>query len=151
MPLLLHSYISNRDLDLLIHIMELMNREDVIKMLKKYLSKVTMGEARVHRLKDTKRNFNVRCVVERGVGLNMQKVTTVKRKLLTLFRLEDYPFLIQYVGWRSRPLSLCYQMPQACMQTVEESVTGSPISLKEEKIRRVVVSIGTAKFLYNFI
>ena len=75
----------------------------------------------------------------------------VKRKLLTLFRLEDYPFLIQYVGWRSRPLSLCYQMPQACMQTVEESVTGSPISLKEEKIRRVVVSVGTAKFLYNFI
>ena len=151
LPLLLQSYISSRDLDLLIHVFEIMNREDVIKMLKDHLAKVTMGGPRERRLKDTKRNFNVRCVVEKGVGLNIQKVVTIKKKLLSLFRLEDYPFIIQYVGWRTRPLSLTYQMPQACMQTVKESITGSPIVLKEEKIRRVVVSIGTAKFLYNFI
>lgn len=149
-PLLLNSYISNRDLDLLIHILRLMGRMDVIEMLTRYFSKVTMGLPRVRRLKDTKRSFIVRCVLERGFPVNMQKVVSLKQKLFSVFGLEDYPFIIQYMGWRSRPLSLCYQMPQACMQTVEEIVSTSPPGLKEEKVRRVVVTIGTAMFKYNF-
>ena len=148
-PLLLHSYISNRELDLIKHVLPIIHREDVLPVVDNYMSTVTMGRPHVRRVRDLKRNFIVKCVFDDSVtSTNMEMVKTMKAKLGEVFGFQDYPFLFQFMGWEDKPISLSYQVPVSCMQLIEEVLLKKPVELVPLKVVKMVVQVNTATFAY---
>ena len=148
-PLLLHGYINNRDLDLMIHILPIIHREDFLPVIDDYISRITMGRPRVRRVRDLKRNFIIKCVFDYSVtSANMELVKTTKAKLREVFSFQEYPFLFQFMGWMEKPISLSYQVPVSCMQLIEEVLVKKPVQLIPLKIVKMVVQVNTATFAY---
>lgn len=150
-PLVLHSFMSRLDIDMLVYLIEVFEKTDTLMPhVQAFLSSRKFGDPYVRRIRNVKRNFLIRCIYTGSAsGLNFKVALSLKAVLKELFDFEAYPYLLQYVGWSASPLSLCYMAPFPCMYRVRDTLKPFPSKLRKANVRRVIIEIGSAIFPFT--
>ena len=118
--------------------------------INRYYDKRTLSKPFVRKIKRIRSLFLVRCVFQPGFsGLTFAVVTDIKTTLKSLFCFDSFPYITQFMGWSTNPVSLYFQLPQTCMTTVRQALEPFPTSLKDAKINEVILEVGSAKFTYK--
>ena len=151
LPLVLHNFFSHYDIDFLIYLLEAFNKKQILMPhIDTFLSKRTLGDPYVRAIRNLRKNFLVRCVFDQTApGLNWESIKIMKQKLRILFHLENFPYILHFIGWSVNPLSICYQLPLPCMHSVRSALENFPPVLTEAKVIKAIIEIGTTKFPYN--
>ena len=149
--LILHSYISSYDIDFLVHLLKVLDKIELVRSaIDRYYDKRTLGKPFLRKIKRIRSLFLLRCVFQSGFsGLTFDVVTDVKTTLKSLFGFDSFPYVMQFMGWSTNPVSLYFQLPQTCMPTVRQALEPFPTSLKDAKINEVTLEVGSAKFIYK--
>ena len=151
LPLILHNYFSQYDIDFLIYLIQVFKKEDALMPhVKEFLDKRNLGEPYVRKIRNLRQNFMVRCVFNGSApGVNWECIKGVKQKLRELFDLKDFPYVLHFIGWSVNPLSVCYQLPLVCMGTVRLALEPYPSVLTAAMIDKVVIEVGSTKYPYD--
>ena len=114
-----------RDLDVLIHILSGLKRQDLLSFISTYVPTVTIGKplgafdgSDEQRIYLTVELHSALKVVDIGV------VSAIKQELCMFFTLKKQPYLMQYIGWKSSPVTLFFQLPSACMLLAVNGLQG---------------------------
>ena len=153
LPLVLHNYFSHYDIDFLVYLInEFGKTKSLMPHLEKFYVKRKLGNPIVRRIRNLHQNFMVRCVFgDNARGINWKMVTDIKKKLRVLFGLQEFMYIMHFIGWSVNPLSFCYQLPLACMGVVRSVLEPYPNSMLQVKIVKIVVEVGSAKFSYDSV
>lgn len=146
MPLLLYHYISNIDIDLLVHLMRVLGMIDVLTpVLEVYYGQKNLEQPVLKRIRNTRNLFIICCTFKRNdsVGRNFQTVANIKRELNVACGIERFPYIMQFLGWSTSPLRFYFQVPFAVMQIVRKSLETLPDNLKELDIKQIDIEIGS--------
>ena len=146
-PLVYTSLCNCRDVDLLVHLLEALHREDLVPMVHAYIPKIGMGAPVVRIVPDVKRFFVVKVFMNEAVRhINLSIVSVIKHDLCVGFGLCDKPYLMQFIGWTTNPICLSFQLRIPCMQFVEERIATIALSNGIEKLS---LEINSTPFIYD--
>ena len=149
MPLILHNYISDIDIDFLIHLIELMGALDHLKpVITNYFQHRTLQQPVYKKLHNVRKSFLVRCLLQQNSEVSFKTVTQLKRTLTALFGFESFPYIMQFMGWSNDPYYY-FQLPQSCMDDVRKSLENFPADLLNINIINVTLEVGSAHFCYK--
>lgn len=153
LPLILHNYFSNYDIDFLVHLIDTFNKSQSLQPhLKRYKELRQLGQPYVRKVRNSHQNLMIRCLCSNDhPSINWITVSQVKNKLREVFELTDFPYLMHFIGWSINPISLCYQLPLACLSSIRVIMDNYPTTLVQAKIIKVVIEIGSAKFVYDSV
>lgn len=144
-PLVTSNFCTPRDLDILIHILNGLKREDLLPLISAYVPKVTVGKPFVRPSGDGM--FLIRVVLSEAIKrIDLGIVSAIKHDLCTCFGIQQRPFLIHYIGWQCTPVILHFQVPNACMQLVEEGLHNSIYQLNGNGIDCIKLDINSTTF-----
>lgn len=122
-PLVYMNLCTSRDVDLLIHLLHGLKREDLLPMIQEYIPKIGMGVPYVRAVYDENRFFAVKAFLNPAIKhVDLGIVSVVKHSLCVSFGLESKPYIIQFIGWKADPISLHFQVPIPCMYLVQEGI-----------------------------
>ena len=122
-PLVANNLCNSRDLDILIHVLRGLQREDLLPLISAYVPKVTIGTPYIRPIDDDGKSFVVKVVLNQALKqLDLGIVSAIKHDLCTCFGILQKPYLMQYLGWEQDPIVLHFQVPMACMHMVEEGL-----------------------------
>lgn len=132
------------DLDVLIHVVTGLKRQDILALISSYVPSVSIGNPVV--IEDVKKEELVMAVSMHVAikTLDLGIVSAVKHDLCTCFSIQDRPFLMQYTGWKSSPVTLFFKLPIVCMSIVERGLHCKLVKeLKEVGIQNIKLHINT--------
>lgn len=146
-PLVYTSLCNCRDVDLLVHLLEALHREDLVPIVHAYIPKVGMGTPVVRIAPDVNRFFVVKVFMNEAIRhINLSIVSVIKHDLCVGFGLGDKPYLMQFIGWTTSPICLSFQLPIPCIQFVEERIATIALSNGIEKLS---LEINSTTFTYD--
>lgn len=153
LPLVLHNYISNYDIDFLLHLINVFDKEEtLLPHVKHFTEQRQLGQPSVRKIRNNKQNFMIRCICNADhPSINWKTIKEVKNTLKQVLDFTKFPYLLHFIGWSVDPLSLCFQLPLACMAMVRVSLYKYPDALVEAKIIKVYLEVGSAKFVFDSV
>ena len=144
-PLVTSNFCTPRDLDILIHILHGLKRQDLLPLISAYVPNVTVGKPFVRPCGNAM--FVIRVILNEALKrIDLGIVSAIKHDLCTCFGIQQRPFLIQYIGWQCTPIILHFQVPNACMQLVEEGLHNSVCELSGNGIDCIKLDISSTTF-----
>ncbi len=151
LPLILHNYFSHYDIDFLVYIIKLFNKtKSLLPHVKKFLDKRSLGDPHLRSIRNLRQNFMVRCVFSYGAPrIDWKFINEIKQKLRDIFDLQDFPYTLHFIGWSVNPVTLCYQLPLACMNMIQSVLVEYPPDLSKYRIEKIILEVGSAKFPYD--
>lgn len=111
-PLLDSNLISSQDVDLLVAIITGIGREDLVPLVRSYCSKATLCHPVFKAVKDSESFFSMRLELDSSVctDLDLRRVSLIKSEMCFKLRVNDCPYLLQFIGWRRSPLIVQFQV-----------------------------------------
>ena len=137
--------ISSQDVDLLITVIMGIGRQDLVPMVEKYCSKVTLCHPVFKAIKDTVHFFSLRLDLDPDVCMDLQTVSLVKRDVCHNLGIERTPYLLQ-LGWRRVPLIVQFEVHFSLVDRMLE-LAKDPSCPLERYVRMDMDVRGT---LFNF-
>lgn len=147
MSLLFHNYVSDMDIDLIIYLMKVLQHFDAISFsLQIYYKERSLIQPFVRKILNIDTIFLITFEFQREVTVaDFELATNLKERVQIICNLTSFPYIMQFMGWSVGPLCLYYQLPYATMHLVRKSFQTMPESLKELKISKVNIEVGSAK------
>lgn len=150
MPLILHSYISDVDIDFLLYVLELLGVSNhLMPAINSYYQQRKLDQPTCRKIRDVRLSCLVCCSLQQNTSVTFKIITAMKDKLKQLFGLENFPYIMQFMGWMNEPLSCYFQLPQACMDNVHKSLEKYPTDLLTINIVSIRLEVGSAIFNYQ--
>ena len=144
-PLVYMNLCTSRDVDLLIHLLHGLKREDLLPMIQEYIPKVGMGSPYVRAVYDENKFFAVKALLKPAIKhVDLGIVSVVKHSLCVSFGLGSKPYMIQFIGWKADPISLHFQIPIPCMYLVQEGIAASTCNFTSCGIEKLELEINNA-------
>ena len=148
-PLVAGNFCTPRDLDILIHILHGLKRQELLPMISAYVPKITVGKPFVRSVNNGNEMFVVRVVLNKALKqVDLGIVSAIKHDLCSCFCMKQKPFLMQYLGWKCSPIVLHFQVPISCMQKVEEGLKNFITQLDGNGIECIELDINCTTFSY---
>ena len=140
-----------RDVDVLIHTLSGLKRGDLLTLISAYVPQVTVGNPLGAM---TVRDGSVMLKVSLPDALkqiDLGIVSSVKLDLCRICNIQDQPFLLQYIGWKTNPVTMFFQFPIACMSLLEKGLhSGSLHELTGNGIHCIAIHYKNATVCYTF-
>ena len=115
------------DLDVLIHILCGLKRHDLLSFISSYIPHVTVGKP-VGELVSTDENVLLKIELHSALKtVDLGIISAIKHEICTCCLIPNQPHLMQYVGWKSIPVTLFFQVPNSCMLLVESGLQNSTL------------------------
>lgn len=150
LPLIYTNLCTCRDVDMLIYLLRALNKENILHLLREYVPKVGMGIPSVRPVYDNDKFFSVKAILNPAIKhADLGVVSIIKHALCVAFGLDERPYLIQYIGWTTNPISFCFQVPFACMHLVQDGIALSSHNLVSNGIEKLELEINKTSFPYN--
>jgi hypothetical protein len=153
MPLILHNYITELDIDFLIHLLKLTDRYNaLLPSINNYYNNCTglTSQPVMKYLRNVRTSSRICCYVKSTIKkMEFKDVWSLKETLKKCFQLEAYPYIIQFLGWSEDPYKLCFQIPLPCILRVQLMLKPYPHDLINANITRVILEVGSAIFTYQ--
>ena len=144
MPLVTANLCTPRDLDILIHILHSLKRQDLLPLIAAYVPKITVGKPFVRPPSNGDEVFVVQVVFNEALKqIDLGIVSAIKHDLCTCFCMQQRPFLMQYIGWQCAPVILHFQVPCECLQLVEGGLQDSISQLSGSGIECIKIDINS--------
>lgn len=148
-PLVANNLCNSRDLDILIHVLRGLQREDLLPLISAYVPRVTIGTPYVRPIDDECKTFIVKVVLNQALKqLDLGIVSAIKHDLCSCLGISQKPYLMQYLGWEQDPIVLHFQIPIPCMHMVEEGLEHHFSELHGNGIDHVELEINNTTFCY---
>lgn len=148
-PLVTANFCAPRDLDILIHILNGLKRQDLLPLISAYVPKITVGKPFVRSSGKSDEIFIVRVIMNEALKqIDLGIVSAIKHDLCTCFGIQQRPYLMQYVGWQNSPIILHFQLPVACMQLVEGGLQSSVSQLSGNGISCIKLEFNNTTFSF---
>ena len=128
MSLVTAEFCTIRDLDVLIHILCGLKRQDLLTLISAYIPNITVGNPLITVEKRVD-SFIVMVSMHDALKLvDLGVVSAIKLDICTCCIIQDQPFLMQYIGWKTSPVTLYFRVPSACMTLFERGLKSSFLS-----------------------
>lgn len=112
-----------RDLDILIYILNGLKRPDLLRLVSAYVPKVTVGRPFVGAHDNGEEKCIIQIVLHEALKqADLGIISAIKHDLCICFHMQERPFLMQYIGWQTLPVTVYFQTPTSCMQLVEHGL-----------------------------
>ena len=152
MPLLMDNYLTPRDLDILIHILHGLKRQDLLSLITAYVPKITVGKPCVRSSGNCDNKLIVQVSLNEALkGVDLGIISALKHDLCNCFSMQQQPYLMQYVGWWSSPTTLHFQVPLSCMELVELGLKNSLSQLSGNGIDFIKVCVSDVVLCFHTI
>lgn len=152
LPLLRDSFLTPRDLDILIHILNGLKRPDLLSLISAYVPKVTVGKPCMKSSGNCDEKLIVQVVLNEALKrIDLGIISAIKHDLCACFGMQLQPYLMQYIGWQSSPITLMFQVPTACFKLVEGGLKNSISHLSGNGIDYIKVCIHSITLTFHTV
>jgi hypothetical protein len=140
-----------RDVDVLIHTLSGLKRGDLLTLISAYVPQITVGNPR-SALPMREGSVVLKLSLPDALKkIDLGMVSAIKLDLCTICNLKEQPFLLQYIGWKTSPVTLFFQFRIACMMLVEKGLQSDSLhKLSENGIHCITICFNNTFVYYPF-
>lgn len=154
LPLMYTNICSSRDVDFLVHLLESLHRDDLLPLVREFIPKTSVGSSVPHVVFNPNKHFVFKVVLNPAIKhIDLGMVSALKHAVCVGMGIEDQPYLIQFLGWTDKPITLHFQVPMGCMFLVQDCIADVECArdFASNGIIRIDLEINECHFKFDLI
>lgn len=148
--LMYNNLIVSKDLDVLTTVVQDLDRDDMLRLIEDYNSKLTVGRPFLQAVQDPEHFFALHLELDSDVtDLDIEGVDLVKDNICKVLGVTELKYLLQFFGWKKDPVVLRFQVHISLVDRVVEAVDNDSVSL--EHYVRLEMDVRDSIFNYDLM
>ncbi len=154
LSLIFSSICSALDVDFLIYLLQSLHRHDLLELVRDFVAQVSVGRPEMRDVYNPSKHFLLKMVLNPAIKhIDIGMVSALKHAVCVRMGIEDRPYLIQYMGWTDKPITVYIQVPVGCMFLVQDCIADVDCArdFASNGIVRIDLEINECQFEFDMV